>query len=434
MCRCMPGVLAFDEAVTLPVVWITAHYCFAQAQVQSMQQVLVHAASGGVGLVSLEWVTRARGTAYATAGAIAKHTLLHSCGAVRLSSSRDAAACANLLSRLLLGRRLHSLVNALSNDFLSLSLAMLASRGMFFEIGKNSIWSHGRSFASRPFMGYVAVAVDDGCYKCPGWNVDPWWFNSELRQLSALALTGEVQPLPFECFAFEASAVQAALRLLQRGANIGKVVVRVGVREAVVEKQRVLSLETQPLYNRDNKRGADLGTLVCLGIDAVAGVAVLELRDPQRFNTMGSALGDDMTCAVSYLSRLGRLHALMLQGAGSTFCAGGNPYGSGGPTSLSASSQHLLASVQVCLRVASCVDLPRHSSTPLRVPFRALLMCIICAYLSCARYTVPWLVVQPRSSCTLTCASQRVRPPFSMAIFHVACVQLQDIHARCKLP
>ena len=137
MHSCMPNVLAFDQAVTLPVVWTTAHYCFAQAQLHSMQDVLVHAASGGVGLVSVECIMRARATAYATAGAIAKHTLLHSCGAVRLSSSRDAAACANLLSRLLLGRRLHSLVNALSNDFVSLSLAMLASRGMFREIGKN---------------------------------------------------------------------------------------------------------------------------------------------------------------------------------------------------------------------------------------------------------------------------------------------------------
>ena len=166
----MPMVLDFDRAVTLPVVWITAHCSFVQAQLQSMHDVLVHAASGGVGLISVEWVMRARATALATAGGIGKHALLRSCEVDRLSSSRNVTACADLLPRLLRGRRLHSLVNALSNDFVSLSLATLASRGVFAEIGKNGIWSHDRFLAARPFVDCVAVAVDEVncCYKREG--------------------------------------------------------------------------------------------------------------------------------------------------------------------------------------------------------------------------------------------------------------------------
>ena len=351
MRSCMPDVLVFDQAVTVPVVWITTHYCFVQVQLKAMHDVLVHAASGGVGLVSVEWVTRARAIAHGTAGAVSKHALLRSCEVVRLSSSRDAAACANLLSCILRGRRLHSLVSALSNDFVCLSLALLAPQGVFLEVGKNDIWSQDRSLAAMPSVDYVAAAVDDGCRSCPGWNVDPRWFNSELQQLSARARAGEVQPLPIEGFAFEERAVQAALRLLQRGANIGKVVVRVGMREPMVEEQQAPSLQVQ-LKGRGQERGTDLGVLVGLGIDAEGGVAVLELRDPQRFNTMGWALGDDMTRAASHLRQqcLGGVRALTLQGAGSTFCAGGNPYGTGGSTSLMASYRALLASVQVCLR------------------------------------------------------------------------------------
>ena len=70
MRSCMPDVLVFDQAVTLPVVWITAHYCFVQAHLKAMHDVLVHAASGGVGLVSVEWVMRARAIAHGTAGAV----------------------------------------------------------------------------------------------------------------------------------------------------------------------------------------------------------------------------------------------------------------------------------------------------------------------------------------------------------------------------
>ena len=132
----MPAVLSFDQAVTLPIVWITAHYCVVQAQLHSVQDTLVHAASGGVGLVSVEWAMRAHANTHATAGGVAKHALLRSCNVLRLcsiSSSRNAIACAELLSRQLRGRRIHSVVSALSNDFVSLSFAVLGSHGMLVE-------------------------------------------------------------------------------------------------------------------------------------------------------------------------------------------------------------------------------------------------------------------------------------------------------------
>ena len=341
---CIAAALAFDQVTTLPVVWITAHCCMRESRLCSMQYVLVHAASGGVGLTCVEWVGFARATIHATAGGISKHALLRSSQVMHLSSSRNAAACASLVSCHLRGRRLHSVVSALSNDFVPLSLASLQQEGTFSEIGKNLIWSHDRSLASHPLADYLAVAVDDGCRNCPGWNRDPWWFNSKLRQLFARVRSGEAQPLLFEAVAFEERAVQAALRLLQRGANLGKVVVRVAMRETMAEEEEASSIETV------NNRGATFGTLVRLGISTERGVAVFELHDPQRFNTMGWALGDDMRRAVDFLRQRDHcVSATCLQAAGSTFCAGGNPYGSGGPTSLAASSRYLLESVRVCV-------------------------------------------------------------------------------------
>ena len=96
------------------------------------------------------------------------------------------------------------------------------------------------------------------------------------------------------------------------------------------------------------ERGADLGTLVRLDLNINTGVAGLVLNDPQRFNTMGDALGDDMLRAVDHLlQRRASLRALTLQGAGSVFCAGGNPFGSlGGPRSLASSARSLLDSIR----------------------------------------------------------------------------------------
>jgi hypothetical protein len=100
---------------------------------------------------------------------------------------------------------------------------------------------------------------------------------------------------------------------------------------------------------QDHERGSDLGKLVRLSLDCEAGVATLELHDAQRFNTMSWALGDDMRRAVRHLrERRDEIHAVAMQGAGSVFCAGGNPYGSRGPPkSVAALARHMLGSIQV---------------------------------------------------------------------------------------
>ena len=319
----MPASLAFEEAVTLPILWTTAHGCFLQMRLRSMQSVLVHAASGGTGLLCVEWARRLRVATYGTAGSVAKHSLLRSCNLERLSSSRDAASTATVLSRLLSGYRLHSLVNALSNDFVSVSIGLLSSRGVFVEIGKNRIWSQNRSFAVRSSLGRVVIAVDEGCLGCPGWNMNVWWFNTELCQLSKSVQTGEVQPLLLEACILEMHAVQAALRLLQRGANFGKVVVQMRWRKSMFEQsQQALAAEIETFHRRPERR-ADGDSLVHLSMNATTGVAVVELHDPARFNTMSAALGEDMSLVMNHLrQRRGSFSGLILQGAGSIFCAG----------------------------------------------------------------------------------------------------------------
>ena len=93
----------------------------------------------------------------------------------------------------------------------------------------------------------------------------------------------------------------------------------------MVEERRTPSIEMQSLIHSPGKaRDTGQGTLILLSIDLERGVAVVDLHDPERFNTITDTLGVDMTRAISHLSRIGGIRALTLQGAGSTFCAGGN--------------------------------------------------------------------------------------------------------------
>ena len=108
-----------------------------------------------------------------------------------------------------------------------------------------------------------------------------------LMQVTEVKITGDGHQMP------PCRRSMAMQRFGKRGANLGKVVVRVGQRDSMAEERRPPSIETQSLIHHPGRwRGADLGTLIRLGIDAERGVAVLELHDPQRFNTMGWALGE----------------------------------------------------------------------------------------------------------------------------------------------
>ena len=89
-----------------------------------------------------------------------------------------------------------------------------------------------------------------------------------------------------------------------------------------------------------------------------------------------------MQHATQLIRRCKHVHVAVLQGAGAHFCAGGNPYASSGPTSLSVSSQQLIESVQVwLLDICLTCALITYSSY-LYVLCRVLSPCVICAYLS----------------------------------------------------
>ena len=91
---------------------------------------MVHAGAGGVGLASIEYAHWVRADAHATTSRPHKRASLRHAGISRACSSRDARAFV-LASGALSGTRLHAVLNSLSRDFVSSSLALLgaASQG-----------------------------------------------------------------------------------------------------------------------------------------------------------------------------------------------------------------------------------------------------------------------------------------------------------------
>ena len=71
-------------------------------------------------------------------------------------------------------------------------------------------------------------------------------------------------------------------------------------------------------------RLAVVDALVQLRMDAAT--AILQLNDPEHFNTFSTGLGDDMRRAMQHICALSSVASVVLHGAGPHFAVGGNPY------------------------------------------------------------------------------------------------------------
>ncbi|NME51142.1 zinc-binding dehydrogenase [Desulfovibrio piger] len=94
----LPADISFEQAAALPVAYITACYGLEElAGIRAGQTVLIHAASGGVGLATMAVCRRAGARIFATAGTPAKRELVRSLGAELVMDSRSTAFAQEVL-------------------------------------------------------------------------------------------------------------------------------------------------------------------------------------------------------------------------------------------------------------------------------------------------------------------------------------------------
>eukprot|EP00820_Chromera_velia_P016281 Cvel_6212.t1-p1 / transcript=Cvel_6212.t1 / gene=Cvel_6212 / organism=Chromera_velia_CCMP2878 / gene_product=Putative inactive phenolphthiocerol synthesis, putative / transcript_product=Putative inactive phenolphthiocerol synthesis, putative / location=Cvel_scaffold300:95231-105286(+) / protein_length=2635 / sequence_SO=supercontig / SO=protein_coding / is_pseudo=false len=219
-----PRRLTFEEASTLPVVAATVEYALRDlAKVKRGDRVLIHAASGGVGLTAVQFCKVAGASVFVTVGSEEKAAFVRSLGVEYVTSSRDAERFESDMTSFLQGQKLDVVLNSLSDEFIDASLRLLGEGGRFMEIGKRKIWSHEKMHELRPDVQYETIAVDVMFTETPA------WFAAMMDRITGLVEAGEMQGLPMRVFDATSSDAEsdgiAAFRFLQRAAHIGKVVV-----------------------------------------------------------------------------------------------------------------------------------------------------------------------------------------------------------------
>ena len=139
-----PANLTAAQAATVTTAFLTARYTLEQlARVRVGDRVLIHAATGGVGMAAIQVCRRAGAEIFATAGSERRREFLRSLGIRHVMNSRTVDFMGEVL-RQTQGKGVDIVLNSLTGDFIPASFSALTAGGCFIEIGKRDIWDENQ--------------------------------------------------------------------------------------------------------------------------------------------------------------------------------------------------------------------------------------------------------------------------------------------------
>ena len=211
-----PKTLTLPEAASTPAAFLTATYALSTlARLRPGERVLVHAASGGVGMAALQVAQRVGAEIFATAGSPAKRRLLTQLGVRHVFDSRSLDFSAQVQAATQ-GEGVDVVLNALSGDFIAASLAALARGGRFVEMGKRGIWSPAQMLESRPDARYLPFDLGEAA------DAEPGLIAALLADVCAAMESGVYRPLPV--VAWPVAQAQEAFHSMAKARHVGKIV------------------------------------------------------------------------------------------------------------------------------------------------------------------------------------------------------------------
>ncbi len=250
----VPDGIPSVAAATTPAAVLTARLAFDWASLRPGDRVLIHAASGGVGLAAVQLARRAGATVFATASTY-KRAMLRELGLEHVYDSRTTEFADQILADTG-GEGVDVVLNSLTSEgFVEATVRATAANGRFAEIAKRDIWSPEDMSADRPDIAYEILALDGVMQSSPE------RIQRLLADLADGMARGEVTPLPFE--AYPLAEATSAFRRMQQARHIGKI---------------MLQMPT-PLQPKDDRSYLITGGLGALGLHTAAYLAQLGAGD-----------------------------------------------------------------------------------------------------------------------------------------------------------
>ncbi|WP_155763138.1 type I polyketide synthase, partial [Mycobacterium colombiense] len=213
----IPDGVSAVAAATIPAAALTARLAFDWAQLRPGDRVLIHAASGGVGLAAIQLAQQHGAIVFATASTY-KRATLRKLGVEYVYDSRTTDFADQILNDTN-GAGVDVVLNSLTNEgFIEATVRATAQNGRFVEIAKRDIWTRDQMTAARPDIAYEIVALDWACVQ------QPEHIRRLLTEVSDGLASGVWTPLPAEIYPL--SEAKTAFRRMQQARHIGKIVLQ----------------------------------------------------------------------------------------------------------------------------------------------------------------------------------------------------------------
>lgn len=240
----IPENLSFAEAATIPIVYTTAYACLydigdiGKRTIRGQKStVLVHAAAGGVGQAVIQLAQQEGAEIFATVGSLEKRDFLEATYGLprdHIFSSRDLTFKAGIM-RMTGGRGVDIVINSLAGAMLQASWECVAPFGRFAEIGLTDIESR-----SRISMGTFSRGVRFEALELNYMQQNDMGRLEDLFQRTIKCVLSLTRKTPITRYPI--SKIQEALRHMQSGKHIGKLVVEPHVTDIVPVLQRPQTL------------------------------------------------------------------------------------------------------------------------------------------------------------------------------------------------
>jgi NADPH:quinone reductase-like Zn-dependent oxidoreductase/acyl carrier protein len=237
-----PPQISFEEAAAIPLAFLTAVYALRHlGQLAEGDRVLIHSASGGVGLAAVQIAQQAGAEIFATAGSPEKRAFLESLGVHHVMDSRSLTFAREVMA-FTGGRGVDVVLNSLAGEGMRKSLEILAPFGRFLEIGKRDIYEN-RELGLAPFrkhLSYFSIDLERLFAERPAVGV------RLLREVMQSFESGAFQPLRLQVF--PVTEVVSAFREMAQARHIGKIVVSLQNREQAPASEPETAIRTDSAY------------------------------------------------------------------------------------------------------------------------------------------------------------------------------------------
>lgn len=234
-----PRRLSMAEAPNFTGFLTAYHGLVNVARLRAGEKVLIHNATGGVGLAAVQVARWIGAEIFATAGSAAKREFLHNLGIPHVMDSRTLQF-ADAVKEATGGRGVDVVLNAMSGEALMKSFALLAPYGRFVEIGKQDIAGNS-GLPMNTFnrnVSFTAIDLDRMLHdRVP-------FLDDLIEDVRAGFERGDFEPVPVT--AFPAAEAEQAFRFMAQSRHIGKVVIRMEGQEVTLHPSSRASEVVRP--------------------------------------------------------------------------------------------------------------------------------------------------------------------------------------------